>query len=635
MIAISASNITKAFGTDVILNDISFSVEAGERIGIIGRNGAGKSTLLRILAGGMPPDSGTVFTAKNLRLGVLRQDRAEMLGEGMVSAAEGGSADLTPRSFMTEAYHALCAEGAEVFESEIVGILRSMAFPDSLQLKPVRNFSGGEKTRLAFAKLLLIKPDILILDEPTNHLDIGTLNWLEQTLRAWKGTVILVTHDRYFLDRTVNRIFEIEHHKLTSWGGNYSEYAERKRAAREVQLKQYEITKSEIERQEEIIRRFKERGTEKLAKRAASREKRLEHAEIPDAPEAIESAIRIRFDEKNKSGTDVLLLDDLSKSFTVGDARRVLFQGVSLDVKRGERVCMVGANGTGKTTLLKIIFGRMPGDGGYIRRGTGVRFGYYDQEQQSVTGNRTVLDEMTSEYRSYTESAMRGLLAKFLFRRDDVFKTVDNLSGGERARLALLKIMLSDANTLLLDEPTNHLDIPAREAIEDALLDFPGTLLVVSHDRYFLNKIPTRIIELTPSGLNNYPGNYDYFMEKKEDTSSGKKYLRELSAVEENQDTDPHAATGSQSGAALQSDAAAERLQKKKDETERKRLEKERISLEHHIAVLETELAETESTLSSEAVYSDPDLITEKAALIDSLKSEIEIAYARLFDIVE
>ncbi|MDR1028289.1 MAG: ATP-binding cassette domain-containing protein, partial [Clostridiales Family XIII bacterium] len=494
MTEIAASNLSKSFGVHVILEDVNFNVNRGERIGVVGGNGAGKSTLLKILAGLDGDIGGSVFVASGRRVGYLRQESGGSDGE----SADGARSLL---DVTRGAYAEALASGATVYESEVRGVLRNMAFPDSVHDGPIAKLSGGEKTRLAFAELLLKKPDILLLDEPTNHLDIGTLNWLEQKLKSWNGTIVLVSHDRYFLDQTVNRIFEIERRALLAYAGNYSAFAEKKRAARAAQERAFQTGRAEIRRQEDMIRRFKERGTEKLAKRAASREKRLSRTERVARPEGADRQLRLRPTEKLKSGDDVIAAEGLCKGFETDGVMRPLFRDADLDIKRGERVCMVGANGVGKTTLLKILLGRLQPDGGYVRRGHNVKFGYYDQEQRFPSGDRTVLDEMTSAYRLYGEGQMRNILASFLFTGDMVFQELSSLSGGERAKLALLKTILSGANTLLLDEPTNHMDILSREAIEDALLAFTGTLLIVSHDRYFLGKVPTRIVELTNEGL--------------------------------------------------------------------------------------------------------------------------------------
>ncbi|MDR1067962.1 MAG: ABC-F family ATP-binding cassette domain-containing protein [Clostridiales Family XIII bacterium] len=613
MVELSATDIYKSFGTDAVLCGVSFSLRRGEKVGVIGRNGAGKTTLLRILTGESEADSGEVFFAKNRRVGYLRQ------------AADFGDGD-TPEGILRREYERLCAEGVETYESEIRGILRGMAFPDEMHAAPAERLSGGEKTRLALSALLMSKPDILLHDEPTNHLDIGTIGWLEQWVRSFRGTVVLVTHDRYFLDRTVDRILEIEHGAAALYPGSYSRYAELKRAAREQQLREYEKNRREISRQEELIRRYKERGTEKLAKRAASREKRLEHTERVDKPLTEARSMKLRLDEKTKSGTDVLEIHGLTKSFPArdGSARaRLLFEGVDLDLKRGERLCIVGANGIGKTTFLRIALGHEPPGGGSVRRGHNVRMGYYDQEQKFPDSDRTALAEMNVAFPQYSEGEMRTILAAFLFTGDSVFREITALSGGEKAKLALVRLMLSGANTLLLDEPTNHLDIPSREAVEDALLEFDGTLIVVSHDRYFLNKVPTRIAELTRDALVSYPGRYDYYEEKRNMTQSGKSYLRSIGEAEK-----AGAERADECQANDLTDAAAVRLKKKQAETERKRTERLIAEAEARIEAAEASIAETEAAIASADVASSHTALAEYAEKLDALRGQLEEAYA-------
>ncbi len=554
MIILSAKNITKAYGVDIILKDVSFHINEGDRIGLVGANGAGKSTLLNILAGEISCESGDFFVSKDRRIGYLKQKNSfvedntvfeevksifreleEMEAELQkcsleISEAAGSRTDLDKiLKRYDELQHRFELAGGYTYRSEIVGILSSMAFGESTYDKKISTLSGGEQTRLALACLLLKKPDILMLDEPTNHLDIGMLKWLEQYLKSYSGTLLVISHDRYFLNQIATAIFEIENHKLVTYQGNYDQFAEKKRARREDELRHYQAQQDEISRQEELIRRFKERGTEKLAKRAASREKRLGAIERIERPENHQGRIKIHFKEDYNSGYDVLKAEGLEKSFGRGQNRRVLFRNVDFDIKRGERICIVGPNGIGKTTLLRIMMEEIPADSGYLKVGHNVAFGYYDQGQKGLNDENTVLEELKESYRLYTDTEMRSLLGRFLFKNDMVFLKVGSLSGGEKARLSLLKMMLSGANTLVLDEPTNHLDIDSKEVFEDALLDFPGTVVCVSHDRYFLNKIPTRIFELEQDGMKEYLGKYDYYVEKKQSIVSAKKYLEELS----------------------------------------------------------------------------------------------------------
>ncbi len=473
MILLSASKLNKAYGTAQILEDVSLQVNKGDRVGIVGPNGAGKTTLLDLLAGELEPDSGSVFRAPDLNLGYLHQrDRFDAncsvydamlelfrpllaLEEELealpaqIEAAGAAQAALIARQ--EELRQRFEDAGGYSFRSEIAGVLSSMAFPERSWQQPCAALSGGESTRLALAALLLRKPDLLFLDEPTNHLDIGTLKWLEAYLRNYNGTLLLISHDRYFLDRTVDRIFDLDRGRLKAYRGNYSDYVQKKEALQEEALRHYERQQEEIARQEEIIRRFKGHNTEKLVKRAQSREKRLAQMERLEKPDLRQDRLRLRFKENYASGTDVLHAEGLSKSFAGEQGVRRLFSGVDLDVKRGERICMVGANGVGKSTLFKILLGLEKADTGYLRVGQNVQFGYYDQEQKLLSEDKTVLEELHSAYHLYTETELRSMLGAFLFQGDDVFKQVRALSGGEKARLSLLKMMLGGANVLLLD----------------------------------------------------------------------------------------------------------------------------------------------------------------------------------------
>ena len=554
MIVLSATDIKKEYGTDIILNYVSFHINDGDKVGLIGANGAGKTTLMKILAGEMPYEGGNFFVSSELTVGYLRQnddfksdktvikevysifaplEKAEedmhTLSDEIAERAANGE-DVTKLLMRYDSMHMKFEQdGGYSYKSEINGILTSMAFTEDFYDKKISTLSGGERTRLALACMLLKKPDILLLDEPTNHLDIGTLKWLEQYLKAYKGTVLIISHDRYFLDQLVNKIFEVENHKLYMYDGNYSTFAQKKAERRAAEMKKYEKQQTEIARQEEIIRRFKQHNTEHLTKRAKSREKMLEHMEIVERPENLPDKVKISFKQNFNSGNDVLIGENLSMGFGFGEKRRELFRGVSFDIKRGERICIVGPNGIGKTTLLKIMMQQIVPDSGRVKIGHNVTFGYYDQGQRLLNDANTVLGELKESYRLYSDTEMRNILGRFLFRGEDVFLEIRALSGGEKARLSLLKMMLSGANTLVLDEPTNHLDIDSKEIFEDALLDFPGTVIVVSHDRYFLNKIPTRIFEIAPDGITEYLGTYDYYVEKKQSVDSGKKYLAELS----------------------------------------------------------------------------------------------------------
>ena len=520
--------------------------------------------------------------------------------------------------------------GGYMYQSEIRGILASMAFDESMYNMKISTLSGGEKTRLALAILLLEKPDILFLDEPTNHLDIGTLKWLEQYLKGYKGTMMIVSHDRYFLNETVTRIFEIERGHLSIYEGNYDFYAEERRNRREIELRHYEKQQKEIERQEEMIRRFKQRGTEKLAKRAASREKRLEAMDLMERPEAGHCKLRLSFRQNFQSGKDVLQAEDLSKSFGYGMNRVELFRNVSIDVKRGERICIVGDNGIGKTTLIRMLMGDLISTTGHIRVGHNVQFGYYDQGQQLLNENNTVVEELQDAYHLYSEGELRNILGRFLFRGDAVFQEISDLSGGERARLSLLKLMMSGANTLILDEPTNHLDIESKEVFEEALLEFPGTCLIVSHDRYFLNRIPTRIMELTENGLVNYLGKYDYYVEKKQELiESGSKYVAGLSKASRRGE-DAFA-----SGAEDRLSSAEERRLKKEKEAEERRLQRRKEALEKEIERLESEIESVHEELQKPDVMTDHERLQSLSDKMAADRESLDACYEQWLELQE
>ena len=636
MIILSASDICKSYGTEVILENISFHINAGDRVGIVGANGAGKSTLLNIISGQMKADSGNCFVGKDTTIGYLRQrdnfdddltvieevnniftDMVAM-EEEILRLNEEIAKETNPDSAkplwnrLNALQHEFEIKGGYTYKSEISGVLTSMAFGEEYYNQSTGSLSGGERTRLALACLLLRKPDILFLDEPTNHLDIGTLKWLEQYLKAYKGTIVVISHDRYFLDQTVNHIFEIHNHHIDCYSGNYSEYMVKKHAARDAQLKAYENQQTKIKREEDLIRRFKERGTEKLAKRAASREKRLAHLELLDRPESEKKPIKVDFNQNLKSGNDVLFAENLAAGY---DNRR-LFEHASFDVKRGEKICVVGANGVGKSTLLKIIMEELTPKDGFLKIGHNVEIGYYDQGQQLLDDSLTVMDEIHNTFRGYTDGEVRGLLGRFLFTDDMVFRNVGSLSGGEKARLALLKLMLSGSNLLLLDEPTNHLDIESKEAFEEALMDYPGTVITVTHDRYFLNRIPDRIFELEPNGIKNYLGKYDYYMEKKAEIDSSKAYLRNIL----NSDEERVAKAGALS-------SAQERELKKKKEAEDRRRAREKERLENLIETLEARISDMEAKMCEPEYLSDHVKLAEMSKKLNDMKTELDDTY--------
>ena len=613
----------------MILEDVSFSVNKGDRIGIVGPNGAGKTTLLSILSGEAGPTTGNFYVRNGYTVGYLKQ-RNHFFSEGTVlreaektftrfhemekeiHRLEEAISDHEHPDFNRnlEQYTALMEkykeQGGYTYKSELKSVLRNMGFGESEYDKKISMLSGGERTRLAMACMLLKQPDILMLDEPTNHLDLRMLEWLEQYLKAYKGTIIVVSHDRYFLDQLVNRIFEVSQCHLTDYRGNYSEYLIKHEERMEVALREYEKQQKEIEKQEEIIRRFKGHGTEKLVNRAKSREKRLAHMEVKDRPVTENNRMKLTFHSEYKSGNDVMLAEDLEKSF----GERKLFDHVSFDIKKGERICIIGDNGVGKTTLLRILMGKEQADRGYLKIGHNVNFGYYDQGQLLLDENETVLGEMKNTYHLYTDTEMRSILGRFLFRGDDVFKQIRSLSGGEKAKLSLLKLMLSGANTLILDEPTNHLDIDAKEVVEDALLDFEGTLIIVSHDRYLLQKLPTRIFELTTDGIVEYKGRFDYYLQKKEERKAAE------SSGEESKST----SDGELS-------AEEERRLRKEQEAEQRRQERRIKELEGIIEDLEAKIQETEELLCAPENMSNVELLQEKGELLEQYKAELEVQY--------
>lgn len=663
MIVLSASDLGKSYGTEVILEGVSFHINAGDRVGIVGRNGAGKTTLLNMLTGELSSDDGSYFISKDISVGYLKQrdvfdsertvmeevsdifsgldemereierltheiaKDAEAHGTDYSDEADGASK--TKWSRLQALQHEFERKGGYTYKSEINGVLTSMAFGEEYYDQKTNSLSGGERTRLSLACLLLKKPDILFLDEPTNHLDIGTLKWLEQYLKSYSGTIVLISHDRYFLDQTVTRIFEVEDKHLTTYEGNYTEYLEKKSAAKQIALKAYTKQQEEIKRQEALIRSYKERGTEKLAKRAASREKRLSHVERLEKPKGEQATLKINFKENFQSGTDVLMVENLAGGI---DGRNALFSDVEFDIKRGERICIVGANGIGKTTLLRTLIGEIKPISGYIRRGHNLEFGYYDQGQQLLGNDNTVIDEIHNEHRLYTDGEIRNILGRFLFRGDMVFRRVGDLSGGEKARLSLLKLMMSGANCLVLDEPTNHLDIESKEAFEDALSDYPGTVITVTHDRYFLNKIPDRIFELTAEGIREYLGKYDYYLAKKESGESGKAYLKSMSegtrqeSASERIEVDTRSKEPENNIEAL-AGSKEERQLKKQKEAEERRRERESARLMSLISASEERICELEVEMMNPGIATDHEALSRLSKEMAELKEIVENAY--------
>lgn len=532
---LACQKITKAFGGDTILNDISFLINEGEKAALIGINGAGKTTLLKVITGEYEADVGEVVLQRGATMGYLSQVidvtsrrtiYEEMLdakkdiitmeqdirelekaishlsGEELEKAMEKYS-QLTDRFEKSNGY---------AWKSEIVGVLKGLGFTEAEFDTPIHTLSGGQKTRVALSRILLTRPDIILLDEPTNHLDMDAIRWLETFLGNYRGAVLIVSHDRYFLDRVVSKVIEIENGNSQTFLGNYSRYAEKKKAQRDAQMKQYLNQQQEIQHQEEVIAKLRSFNREKSIRRAESREKMLDKMELVDKPVVLNSRMRISLEPEIISGNDVLTIEHLSKSFN----NKPLFKNLNLSIRRGEVVGLLGANGTGKTTLLKIINRHLRPDGGKIHYGAKVSIGYYDQEQHVLNDEKTIFDEISDAYPKLTNTRIRNVLAAFLFTGDRVFQKIGTLSGGEKGRVSLAKLMLSNANFLILDEPTNHLDIQSREILEDAINDYEGTVFYVSHDRYFINQTATRILDLSPEGIVNYKGNYTYYLEQKE-----------------------------------------------------------------------------------------------------------------------
>ena len=615
MIILSANKLTKAYGEEVIFKDVSFSINAGDKVGLIGKNGTGKTTLLNILSGEWDATEGEFFVPQDVKVGYLKQRDNFFKEDTVIEAVDGIYSDLhrieaeiakvteaidrEPTKELIARLDSLNLEyeskGGYTYKSEMAGVLQSMGFPKEEYSKRIQELSGGEKTRLALATLLLEKPGILILDEPTNHLDIDTLKWLEQYLASYRGTMIVVSHDRYFLDRVVDHILEIDNKKLYSYKGNYSQFAEKKKARREAELKAYNIQQKEIRRQEEIIRVMMGHNTEHLVKRAQSREKRLQMIDRLEKPESSGKDMKLTFKQDFKSGSDVIQTEDLGKTLYDREPHRHLFSHLNMDIKRGERVCIVGPNGVGKTTLLRMIMGELKPTEGRIKLGVNVAFGYYDQGQQMLHDDLNVIEELRDSYHLYSDTELRNILGRFLFRGEDVFLKVGSLSGGEKARLTLAKLMMSGANTLILDEPTNHMDIESREVFEEALMDFEGTSVIVSHDRYFLEKIPTRILELTPEGAVEYLGNYDYYLEKNEENEALRNAQNGSKTASEPGDGNRTAQAGSKE----------ERAQKKAQEASERRLRREIEKTEAAITSNEEEMERLRAEMADPSIATD------------------------------
>ena len=631
MVSISCNKITKYFGTTLILDNISFSLNEGEKVGLIGNNGAGKSTLFKILTNTLNYDSGDIFYNKDLSIGYLKQEIVFLQNETLYdhcknvfkdiiilsekitalehTISEYGKKNLDPPKEVFDSYSNLIDEFTRKegysYESKIKGVLRGIGFYDEDFFRRANELSGGQKSRLNLAKLLLSSPDILLLDEPTNHLDIESVTWLENYISKYKGTVITISHDRFFLDQVVNKIFEIENNSLLEHKGSYSEFLHFKSELFKAKLKEFEKQDKDIKKQEEIIRRFKGHGTEKLAKRARSREKQLEKQTIIEKPTIVNEKTKLKLVSSNTSGYEVLKVKNLSKSFDTKD----ILNSVNFEVYKGDKIGIIGSNGVGKTTLFKILTGSLEQTQGEVSIGHNVKYSYYDQEQLNLNESNTLIEEISDLKPMYSTTDIRILLGSFLFKNDDVFKKINTLSGGEKGRISLLKLMLNNSNFLLLDEPTNHLDITSKEALEDAMLDYDATILTISHDRYFLNKVCNKILELTSEGVNLFLGNYDYYIEKKNEENE----LKEKPVEERSTKTK----------------VREDRKREKEKIANERKLKNEIMEIELDLSKSENLIKELETKLCEENVFSNHELSYQISKEIEELKTRIEELYSK------
>ncbi len=632
---LSCHDIKKSFGEHVIVENGSFHLEEHEKAALVGINGAGKSTLLKMIVGELSCDSGSVTLTKGKTLGYLSQHQELTSGntiyeevrtakasliemEAKIRTIEIELKDLSGKALeeRLNTYHNLTntfelLDGYS-YESEISGVLKGLGFTEDEFSKQVDTLSGGQKTRVALGKLLLTKPDVLLLDEPTNHLDLNSITWLETFLLNYFGAVLIVSHDRYFLNRVVTKVIEIELGVLSVFSGSYTDYAQKKKMLREARLKEYLNQQQEIKHQEAVIEKLRSFNREKSIKRAESREKMLAKLTPVEKPAQVHADIRLKLEPSIISGQDVLSVEHLSKVFPP----RTLFQDVSFEIKRGEHIAIIGDNGTGKTTLLKILNQVLPADQGSFTLGTNVKIGYYDQEHHVLHLEKTIFDEISDDYPSLNNTQIRKTLAAFLFTGDEVFKQISSLSGGERGRVSLAKLMLSEANFLILDEPTNHLDIASKEILEQALNDYSGTILYVSHDRYFINQTATRILELTGHTFVNYIGNYDYYLEKKEELTGvyAAKALAGSSTVSVNDVS---------SGKSKQN-----WLEQKEEQAKQRKRQNDLKKTEERINLLEERDNEIDALMTKEEIYTNSvkcqELANEKAAIAKELEGLYE-----------
>lgn len=631
MIVLSCNNLNKSFGIDSVLENVNFTVNECDKVGIIGVNGTGKTTLFKIISGIYGYDSGDIYTSKDCEIGYLEQN-TNFHSENTIleEVLEVFKDVIDMEKYLRDLEHKISEESSNInsialeklmneysnkleefsdmngygYKSEAKGVLKGLGFSDEDMNKPINILSGGEKTRVLLGKLLLKKPTLLLLDEPTNHLDSEAIEWLEIFLKQYKGTVILISHDRYFLDQVVNRIFEIHNKKLKTYKGNYSDFIKASAIEKELELKKFEDQQKDLKKQEESIERLKAFGREKHLKRSRSKEKALAKIDVLDKPEAYRKKARIEFNPSVTSGNDVLQLRDIS----MGYGERILFKDLNLDIYRGEKVALIGANGIGKSTLFKIIMNEIAPLSGNIKFGTNVNVSYFHQEQKTLTLDNTIIDEIWEDNKHLTQTDLRSMLGAFLFEGEEVFKKISTLSGGERARVAILKLILSNANLLLLDEPTNHLDIDSKEVLEEALSGYTGTIFTISHDRYFLNTVVDKVLVLDENGITEYLGNYDYYIEKK-------KQVQEMNNVE-----------------VIEEKTKTQLKEEKKKEREQREAEKKnrvkRQNIEKEIEETEAKIEEMDILLCQEEVYSNP----EKSKDVSQQKASLEEKLSALYE---
>ena len=641
---LACQNIDKAFGEHVILNKVNFHIEEHEKTALVGINGAGKSTLFKIIMKELEPDDGQVQMKKGATIGYLSQqpdyDAGMTIYDAMLDAKKHvfdleqqiRSIECSMKSLsgdelskamerytrLTHEYEYLDGYSAK---SEIIGVLKGLHFSEEEFDKKINLLSGGQRTRVALGRLLLSRPDIILLDEPTNHLDIASINWLEQFLISYKGAVLLISHDRYFLNRVVTKVVDLEQGHATVFQGNYTQYAEKKAALRKEQMNAYLNQQREIKHQEEVIEKLKSFNREKSIKRAESREKMLDKIEVIEKPSEVRTDMKLTLTPRILSGNDVLTVEHLSKSF---DSHK-LFTDVNFEIKRGEHVAIIGDNGSGKTTLLKILNGLVPADQGTFRLGSNVEIGYYDQEHHVLHSEKTLFEEISDDYPYLNNTQIRNVLAAFLFTGEDVFKRISDLSGGERGRVSLAKLVLSNANFLILDEPTNHLDIMSKEILEDALNGYEGTILYVSHDRYFINRTAHRILDLTEGQFVSYVGNYDYYLEKHDTVMAAIEASTPQSA-----DADNTAATK-----AAESEVKLDWKAQKEEQARLRKKENDLKKCEEKIAELETRISEIDTEMSDPAIGTQVAKLQELSKEQTSCQEQLEKLYEQWEELAE